>query len=71
MAIDTAEKQVSFLHFHSTSRNIPLPNGAYNQPDWQTLLGRYDGIAWSPAVVGGAGTRRQRQIKSLIRRRRR
>jgi len=46
MAIDTAQKQVSMLNWHS-GRSLPLPNGAYDQSDMQTLLDRYGGVLWA------------------------
>jgi len=69
MAITTAQKQVSFLHFHANSRNLPLPNGAYDQADHQTLLGRYGGVLWDEAapveeLTGGVKARKVKYLDS-------
>lgn len=46
MAIDTEDKRMSMLSLH-TSRIVPQPDGAIDQNDRQTLLGRYGGLLWT------------------------
>lgn len=49
MAIDTEDKRMSMLSWH-TGRKVPQPDGALDQNDRQTLLGRYGGILWEAIV---------------------
>lgn len=49
MAIDTEDKRMSMLSWHS-GRRIPQPDGSIDQNDRQTLLGRYGGILWLEGI---------------------
>jgi hypothetical protein len=50
MAIDTATKRASMLTF-SSNHLLPIPSGAFDQGDRQTLLGLYSGILAGAAVL--------------------
>lgn len=71
MAIDTAARRFSMLDFDLPFQpGMTPPDNAVIAADRASLLWLYEGIA----LDGGgptSGTRRQRQIKSLIRRPRR
>lgn len=70
MALDTDTKKLSMMDWCQVwESGLPLSPGTIGQDDQQHLLWGQSDTLW-PAG-DGAGTRRQRQIKSLIRRRRR
>ena len=72
MAVDTRQKRFSMMTVSSHSlRGVTVPlwevDGAVDLDDRTHLLGLYSGIALGAAVADLSGTRRNRQMKSLIR----
>lgn len=70
MAIDTAARRFSMMDFDLPMQpGMTPPDNAIVAADRSSFLWLYEGIALAAAVA--SGTRRQRQIKSLIRTKRR
>lgn len=66
MALDSEDKRMSMLSWHS-GRMVPQPDGAIDQNDRQTLMGRYGGILWE----GAAAVVAELEFINTFRRRRR
>ena len=71
MAVDTRQKRFSMMNFSWVPSLVLFEaDGSVDADDRAHLLNLYSGIALAGAV-DVSGTRRQRQIKSLIKRNRR